>query len=203
MTKSSGGSRGVSGGTLDPLPPPPPLNIPWKWNNLVSVRPNYFIFMGYLRKMIKFSKANPLPSLYIWTPFPEFLDSPLRSGQIIRTLIHGRVVVECLDSRPKGSGFEPHQRHCVVSLSKNINPCLVLVQLRKSRLFITERFLMGHKESNQTKKEHWSWSGSKPFDTPMFLCLKRLIWGGGEQQITTKAWKNTQHAKIGLGSKRL
>ena len=25
------------------------LNIPWKWNNLVSLRPNYFIFMGYLR----------------------------------------------------------------------------------------------------------------------------------------------------------
>ena len=25
------------------------LNIPWKWNNLVSVRPNYLIFMGYLK----------------------------------------------------------------------------------------------------------------------------------------------------------
>ena len=25
------------------------LNIPWKWNNLVSLRPNYFIFMGYLK----------------------------------------------------------------------------------------------------------------------------------------------------------
>ena len=24
------------------------LNIPWKWNNLVSLRPNYFIFIGYL-----------------------------------------------------------------------------------------------------------------------------------------------------------
>ena len=23
------------------------LNIPWKWNNLVSLRPNYFIFIGY------------------------------------------------------------------------------------------------------------------------------------------------------------
>ena len=35
------------------------LNILWKWNNLVSVRPNYFIFMGYLRKRYKISKANP------------------------------------------------------------------------------------------------------------------------------------------------
>ena len=32
-----------------------------------------------------------------------------------------------LDSIPMGRGFEPHRRHCVVSLSKNINPSLVLV----------------------------------------------------------------------------
>ena len=57
-----------------------------------------------------------------------------------------------LDSRPKGLGFEPHRRHCVVSLSKNINPSLVLVLPRKTRPFITERLLMGRKESNQTKK---------------------------------------------------
>ena len=63
--------------------------------------------------------------------------------------LSGRV----LDSRPKGPGFEPHWRHCVVSLSKNINPNLVLVQPRKTCLFITERLLMGRKESNQTKKK--------------------------------------------------
>ena len=62
--------------------------------------------------------------------------------------LSGRV----LDSRPKGCGFKPHRRHCVVSLSKNINPSLVLVQPRKTRPFITERLLMGRKESNQTNK---------------------------------------------------
>ena len=36
-----------------------------------------------------------------------------------------------LGSRARGRGFELHQRHCVVSLSKN---------------------MMGHKESNQTNK---------------------------------------------------
>ena len=57
-----------------------------------------------------------------------------------------------LDSGPKGRGIEPHRRHCVVSLSKNINPSLVLVQPRKTRPFIiTERLLMGRKESNLTK----------------------------------------------------
>ena len=61
--------------------------------------------------------------------------------------LSGRV----LDSRPRGCGFEPQWRHCVVSLSKNINPGLVLVQPRKTRPFIIERLLMGRKESNQTK----------------------------------------------------
>ena len=77
----------------------------------------------------------------------------LYSGSIQSTTgaqwLSGRV----LDSRPKGRGFEPHRRHCVVSLSKNINPSLVLVQPRKTRPFITERLLMGPKESNQTKKQ--------------------------------------------------
>ena len=65
--------------------------------------------------------------------------------------LSGRV----LDSRPRGRGFEPHQRHCVVSLSKNINPSLVLIQPRKIRPFITERLLMGHKESNLTNSLIW------------------------------------------------
>ena len=64
--------------------------------------------------------------------------------------LSGRV----LDSRPKGRGFEPHRRHCVVSLSKNINPSLVLVQPRKTRPFITERLLMGRKELNQTNMKN-------------------------------------------------
>ena len=63
-------------------------------------------------------------------------------------LLNGRV----LDSRPRGRVLEPHRRHCIVSLSKNINPSLVLVHPRKTRPFITERLLMGRKESNQTNK---------------------------------------------------
>ena len=64
--------------------------------------------------------------------------------------LSGRV----LDSRLKGREFKPHRRHCVVSLSKNINPSLVLVQPRKTRPFITERLLIGRKELNQTKIDH-------------------------------------------------
>ena len=52
--------------------------------------------------------------------------------------------------RPRGRGLE---RYCVVSFSKNINPSLVLVQPMKTRSVITERLLMGHKESNQTNRQ--------------------------------------------------
>ena len=80
-----------------------------------------------------------------------FLLTWVRKWYVIVTLhshlgaqwLSGRV----LDSRPRGRGFEPHRRHCVASLSKNINPSLVLVQPRKTRPFITERLLMGRKES--------------------------------------------------------
>ena len=48
-----------------------------------------------------------------------------------------------------------------MSLSKNIYPSLVLVQPRKTRPFLTERLLMGRKESNQTKKNH---TEEKPYD---------------------------------------
>ena len=58
-----------------------------------------------------------------------------------------------LDSRPRGFGLEPHQRHCFVSLSKKVNGSLVLVQPRKTCSFINERLLMGCKESNQTNKQ--------------------------------------------------
>ena len=48
---------------------------------------------------------------------------------------------------------QPHRRHCAVSLSKNIDPSLVLVQPRKTRPQITERLLMGRKESKKKKKK--------------------------------------------------
>ena len=64
--------------------------------------------------------------------------------------LSGRV----LELRPRRCGFEPHRHHCVVILSKNIYPSLVLVQPRKTRPFITERLLIGRKESNQTNKQN-------------------------------------------------
>ena len=48
------------------------------------------------------------------------------------------------------------RRHCVLSLGKNINPRLVLVQPRKTRPYITDKLLIGRKESNQTNKQNKS-----------------------------------------------
>ena len=76
-----------------------------------------------------------------------------------------------LDSRPKGRRFEPHRRHCVVSLRKNINPNLVLVQPRNKRPFITERLLMGCKESNQTKQTNIAYTHSALITCPTITLI--------------------------------
>ena len=57
------------------------FNILWKWNNLVSLRPNYFIFIGYLktggREGVRANLLNPLwiRHCYRWSidgfPFKE------------------------------------------------------------------------------------------------------------------------------------
>ena len=46
------------------------LNIPWEWNNLVSLRPNYFIFVGYFKMGAgEGARANGLNPVWIchWT----------------------------------------------------------------------------------------------------------------------------------------
>ena len=62
--------------------------------------------------------------------------------------LSGRV----LDSWPRGRRFEPHRRlHCG-PWAWHIYPSLVHVQPRKTRPCLTERLLMGRKESNQRKQ---------------------------------------------------
>ena len=70
-----------------------------------------------------------------------FVSSQLMGAQ----WLSGRV----LEPRLRDRGFEPHRPHCVISLSKNINPSLVLVQLRKTCPYITENIIDGTKQSSQ------------------------------------------------------
>ena len=61
----------------------------------------------------------------------------------------GGSVVECLTGDRRAVGSSLTRRDCFVSLSKNINPSLVLAEPRKTCPFITDILLMGRKESNQ------------------------------------------------------
>ena len=98
--------------------------------------------------------ASKVMGTKFWSPqnfgTPKFWDyiDRLQACLARAQWLSGRV----LDSRPKGHGFEPHRRHCVVSLSNKNNPSFVLVQPRKTRPFINEKLLMGCKESNQQTK---------------------------------------------------
>ena len=93
--------------------------------------------------------------------------------------LSGRV----LDSRPRSCGFEPHRRHCIVSLSKNINPSLVLVLPRKTRPFITERLLMDVKnqikQTNKTKILMDSSIGVAPITQLRTYLMKIVTFNGG------------------------
>ena len=66
-------------------------------------------------------------------------------------------VVECLTRDRGASGSSLSCVTYVVSLSKNINPSLVLVKPRKTRPFMIERLLKGRKESNNTNKSNLVW----------------------------------------------
>ena len=61
--------------------------------------------------------------------------------------LSGRV----LDLRPRGCGFEPHRRHCVVVLEQDFS--LVLVKYRKTHPCLTERLLMGRKRIKSNKNK--------------------------------------------------
>ena len=78
------------------------LIFPWNWNNLVSLRPNYFIFIGYLKtgggawRGFKWTSLNPLwirhrsPTLIVFGLLPKFMyASCLRVGcsQINRKIL--------------------------------------------------------------------------------------------------------------------
>ena len=51
------------------------LNIPWKWNNLVSLRPNYFISIGYFKIGVQGRGFKRTP----WTPSGSTTEIDLHS----------------------------------------------------------------------------------------------------------------------------
>ena len=62
-------------------------------------------------------------------------------------------MVECLTRDRRAVGLSLTDITSLCPLARHINPSLVLVQPRKTLPYITERLLMGCKESNQTNKQ--------------------------------------------------
>ena len=61
-------------------------------------------------------------------------------------------VVECLSRDHGAAGSSLTGVTALCPSARHIDPSLVLVQLRKTRPFLSEKLLMGRKESNQTNK---------------------------------------------------
>ena len=90
-------------------------------------------------------------------------------------------MVECLTRDQGAAGSSPTGVTALCPRARHINPSLVLVQPRKNRPYITERFLMGPKESNQTKP-------SRPESSSKEI-LVRLHWnlmGGSRATLIGK-----------------
>ena len=64
----------------------------------------------------------------------------------------GSSVVECLTPDRGAAGSSLTGVTALCPRARHINPSLVLFQPRKTRHFITEKLLMGRKESNQIKQ---------------------------------------------------
>ena len=123
--------------------------------------PPWIIFMLF-RRLLIFSKSTfsyilswmPLECQTVWIQIRPDINSGL-------IWVHGECsgsVVECLTR-----GREARVRASPASLrcgpwARHIYPSLVLVQPRKTHPCLTERLLMGHKESHQTKQNKWSGS---------------------------------------------
>ena len=118
---------------------------------------------------------------------------PLLIYWIIYHLIHwSSYNFNIVCREPSGSGVECSTRHWGVSglsltsvtelcpWARHISPSLVLVQPRKTHSYISERLLMGLKESNQTKKiYHWiHWSSYN------FNCVNREHSGSVVEYLT-------------------
>ena len=74
-----------------------------------------------------------------------------------------------------GTGSSPTGVTALCPSARHINPSLLLVQPGKTRPYITERLLMGLKESNQTKnKSNHSCSRQNILSQPYFHFDK--IW---------------------------
>ena len=74
--------EGFQGVRSNPIPVPR-FKISYENETMVSMGPNYFVFMGYLRNVREKQQSEP-PYLYTYEPpLPEILDPPLKIYMIL------------------------------------------------------------------------------------------------------------------------
>ena len=104
------------------------------------------LFPKLLCGMLNFSNAT-LEKVYQTLLWRRFIKR--YSGEGLSNATLEKVYQTLLWTSPASLRCGPRARH--------IYPSLVLVQPRKTRPYITERLLMGRKESNQTKQTKLLW----------------------------------------------
>ena len=82
-------------------------------------------------------------------------------------------VVECLTRDRRAVGSSLTGVTALLSLSKNINPSLVLVQPRKTCPFITERVLMGSKRIKSNKNKLSAYASFLEYNMKIIFCYCR------------------------------
>ena len=159
---------------------------PWKIWLFSKVKINWIFFSGILWtksfkintsvhsakttikwKIRKWFLAHQTKSSAVSTPMRKFyLTCRERSG----------LVVECLTQDRGTAGSSLTSVTLLCPWSRHINPSLVLIQPRKTRLYITERLLMGRKESDQTNKLYYM-PDTNPFERYKWnSCMCRDKW---------------------------
>ena len=117
--------------------------------------PNHTLFLGKLEQVVNQYFVHILSLVTEWMNFwiiilYEFM---LLRNHVIKKASRERSgsVVECLTQDQGAASSSLTDVTVLCPWAIHINPSLVLVQPKKTCPYITERLLMGHKESNQTK----------------------------------------------------
>ena len=135
----------------------------WLWYLLTML--TYFCmgnvgqFFFHIGTALRFRRACTWMCIYTFSPetsvdVPVHVCASTHSHQKLlgAQWLNDRVHV----SRLNNYGFEPHRRHCVVSLRKHTNPCLKDGQQRKNHPDITEKLLNQIKQSNRNSYQRTS-----------------------------------------------
>ena len=105
-------------------------------------------------------------------------------------------MVECLTWDQKAAGTSLNHVTVLCPWATHINPSLALVQPRKTRLYITDRLLMGRKEKIQTNKIHHCIIIAMCFEPAIIWTHTCILQTNRQTYIQTNSVKLIEHTYI-------